>query len=218
MIPRSSSCHRMPNSTAAVVDPSAHRPRLSGSATKLAALCVMLVLFAGCTGAGSDATGSDTAAVTTAALTTAALTTVERSDATTGRADGAPAADRQLVAAMVDAINATAGGPVAAQRVLLEQLTHPDYLGEQQRCAQASITIGLDPVLDDLLPTPGWTPAATPDTAAPSAGVAIPTGTLYRMPVLVLVYTDVRRTGTDLTSLRISILDGRALLFPLCLN
>ncbi len=213
MIPRSSSCHRMPNSTAAVVDPSAHRPRLSGSATKLTALCVMLVILAGCTGAGSHTEGSGTAG-----SDTAALTTVERSNATTGPTDGAPAGDRQLVAAMVDAINATAGGPVAAQRVLLEQLTHPDYLGAQQRCAQASITIGLDPVLDDLLPTPGWTPVAAPDTGQPSAAMAIPTGTLYRMPVLVLVYTDIRRTGTDLTSLRVSILDGRALLFPLCLN
>lgn len=207
MIPRSSSCQRMPNLTAAVVDSTAQRARLSGSARKLAALCVMLVLVAGCTGTGS---APDTAP--------AASTTLQRSADTSGPTDSALAGDRQLVVALVDAINATAGGPVAAQRVLLEQLTHPDYLGAQQRCDQASITIGLDPVLDDLRPTPGWTPVVAPDTGQPSSAIAIPTGTLYRLPVLVLVYTDVRRTGTDLTSLRISILDGRALLFPLCLN
>lgn len=42
-------------------------------------------------------------------------------------------------------------------------------------------------------------------------------GAVYRVPALVEVYTGPIRTGTDLTSLEMAIIDGVAHTLPLCL-
>ncbi len=212
MIQKSSSSPRTPNSTSAVAE--ADRDRQQFGARIVVGLCTALILTA-CNG---SPVVSQELPVNSPEMTVGPpeLSTVDGSTAVPDPST-APV-DLQLVTELVSTINATAGGPVQTQRALLEQRTHPDYLSEQQQCAPATITIGLDPVLANLAPTPGWTPTAAPSTGQTAEPAVIPTGTLYRLPVLVLVYTDTRRTGTDLTSLRIAVLDGRAVLFPLCLN
>lgn len=114
-----------------------------------------------------------------------------------------PAADRAAVADLIDAINATAAGPVAAQQAVFASTVDPALTAGQQACAPATITIRIDPVPDNLR-------LAAADTVQP-------TGTHYTLPVLLEVYTGRIRTGTDLTALDLSVTDGVAHTFPLCL-
>jgi hypothetical protein len=132
--------------------------------------------------------------------------------------------DRAAVADLIEAINQTAAGPVAAQQQLLASVVEPGFDAEQAACAAATITIRIDPVLPDLRADPEWRPdpgTATNGTDAlkspASAVVSAPAGTLYRVPVLIEVYTESFRTGTDMTTLRLSVIDGVAHTFPLCL-
>ncbi len=133
-------------------------------------------------------------------------------------------ADVRAVESLVASINNTAGGPVATQQALLMIAVHPDFTAAQQACAAATITIKLDPVLADLTAAPGWAPAESTapestvtDSTVTDGGSRVPRGTLYRVPALIEVYTAGRRTGTDMTTLRIAVLDGTAHTFPICL-
>lgn len=131
----------------------------------------------------------------------------------------------------VDAINATAGGDVAAQQAVLTRLVDPTRAGEQAACTPATITIRIDPALGRLSPLAAHSePTATADstshtmasntssrTSGTGAAMA-PTGDAYRLPVLLEVYTGAVRTGTDLAGLELTMREGVAHTAPLCLR
>ncbi len=110
--------------------------------------------------------------------------------------------DTRAVQAAVDAVNATAAGPVAAQQAVLTRLVDPARAAEQAACAPATITIRIDPVLTRLTPRDGGTDGVR----------------RYRLPALLEVYTGALRTGTDLTGLDLTVADGVAHTPPLCLR
>jgi len=136
-----------------------------------------------------------------------------------GRADAAPGAppsdtstvppaDAAAVHAAIDAINATAGGPVADQQQRLAQLTDPDRRAGL-RCPVATTTVRFEPVYPGLRITGGQ-----------------PGSTGYALPTLIRIYTGDRMTGTDLTALELVVRpagDGAgagnaAYLTPVCVN
>ena len=116
--------------------------------------------------------------------------------------DGAPAAPESpaLVAirATIDAINATAGGPVAAQRAALDSLAADDQSAEQQRCPAAANTLAFEPAYGDLRPAPDG-PADT-----------------FLLPTYITIYSGDRIVGSDLANLTLRIVDGRARTTALC--
>ena len=119
-----------------------------------------------------------------------------------------PAADADAVHAAIDAINATAGGPVADQQQRLAQLTDPDR-SAGLRCPVATTTVRFEPVYPGLRIT-GRQPGSTG----------------YALPTLIRIYTGDRMTGTDLTALELVVRpagDGAgagnaAYLTPVCVN
>jgi hypothetical protein len=156
------------------------------------AVFVVAVLIAGCTGDAPSAARTSTSAET---------------------AGGAVDAVRRAI----DAVNATAGGDVAAQQRVLARLVDPARAAEQAACAPAGITVRIDPVLDRLTPVeappPGSAPASGGSPAAPTPGAV-----RYRLPALLEVYTGPIRTGTDLAGLEVTVADGIAHTAPLCLR
>ncbi|MEO5833082.1 MAG: hypothetical protein ABJA16_02800 [Nakamurella sp.] len=126
----------------------------------------------------------------------------------------------------VDAINATAGGDVAAQQAVLRRLVDPTRAEEQAACTPATITIRIDPVLGRLSPLAAHSePTAVSDsmgnTSSSTSGTGAtgsPTGDAYRLPVLLEVYTGAVRTGTDLAGLELTLREGVAHTAPLCLR
>ena len=106
----------------------------------------------------------------------------------------------QAIRAAVDEINATAGGPVAAQRAVLDRLSAPDEAEQQRACPEATTTLGFDPAYRDLRPAPGGT-----------AGE-------YLLPTYITIYTGGRITGSDLTTLRLWVVDGAARTAALCVS
>jgi hypothetical protein len=117
---------------------------------------------------------------------------------------------RTAVVATIDAINATADAGVAAQRAALTAAVHPDSVEAQRECRPATITVRIDAVVSELRADPDWRDPAAPEIA--------PRGSVYRVPARLAVFTEGRRTGTDLTLLHVAVLDGRAHTFPLCLS
>ena len=169
-----------------------------------AALVPMLLLVSCAGGPATIATTPTDAQSTSRTATTSVTSGLPDPASTPAEID---ATDYAAITSLVKQINRSSDS-LEDQKSTLLSVVHPSYAGEQQACPQASVTVLLDPAYPDLRPEPAWTPAGA--TAPPS-------GSLYRLPALVEVYTDGLRTGTDLTLLRVSVLDGQAYTFPLCL-
>ena len=107
----------------------------------------------------------------------------------------------------IEEFNATAAGPVTAQKAKLAELVSPGQASVQSRCPAATSTISFEPVYARLTPAPDWKPTSG----------TLP-GTVYALPTLIRVYTGDRITSTDLTDLHVSIQGGRAWLPALCLT
>jgi hypothetical protein len=124
--------------------------------------------------------------------------------ATPGGADNATLRAAQ---AAVARINATAGGPVAAQRAVLDALADPAQQQAQQSCGVASGTLSFEPVWADLRADPVWQPSA--------GGM---TGTVWSVPTVVRVRLGARIDATDLANLHFTIVGGAARTSALCVN
>ncbi len=102
------------------------------------------------------------------------------------------------IRAAVNEINATAGGPVAAQRAVLDRLVAPDQSADQRACPAATTTLAFDPAYRDMRLAAG--------------------GTEYLLPAYITIYTDGRITGSDLTTLRMWVTGGVAETAALCVS
>ncbi len=118
-----------------------------------------------------------------------------------------PQQDQQAIRSAIDAINATAGGPVAGQQAALAALVDPALSAAFRHCSPATSTLRFEPVYSDLRATPDWT-----------AEGGVPAGTLYALPVLIRIFTGDRITGTDLSTLHLGVHDGAASITPLCVG
>ena len=107
----------------------------------------------------------------------------------------------------IEEFNATAAGPVTAQKAKLAELVSPGQAAVQSRCPAATSTISFEPVYARLAPAPDWKPTSG----------TLP-GTVFALPTLIRVFTGDRITSTDLTDLHVSIERGRAWLPALCLT
>ncbi|WP_420122566.1 hypothetical protein [Nakamurella sp.] len=195
-------------------------------AARLAAAAVVLAVLVGC---------RDTPAATGTAAPGSAPAAAVSGEATISDAD------RAAIRATVDAVNATAGGPVAAQQAELLARTDPDRRGEVQRCPDATTTVRFEPVDRGLRAAPGSPDG--PDGSIGSDGsvgsngsngstgsggkggstpATAPGGTAYRWPALIRIYSGDRVVGTDLTTLQIIVRSGgtgvEAYLTPFCVN
>jgi hypothetical protein len=124
----------------------------------------------------------------------------------------APKADLDAIRATVDAVNATAGGPVADQQEQLGAHLDPARREEQRSCPTATTTLRLEPIEQGIRALP-----------EPSSGAGTdPTGTAYALPTLIRIFSGNRLIGTDLTTLRLVVRtagDGHeAYLTPFCVN
>lgn len=135
-----------------------------------------------------------------ALLAAAALTALLAACTTTpAPAPAAPAVDDPAITAIKAAIatvNATAGGPVAAQRAVLDRLAAPDAAAEQRACPTATTTLAFDPAY---------------------RGVTIDDGA-YLVPTYITIYTGDRITGSDLASLHFTVTDDTARTPTLCVS
>jgi hypothetical protein len=122
-----------------------------------------------------------------------------------------PAADVAAIETVLEAVNATAGGPVAAQRVALQRWVVQGEAKQQRDCPAAHNTLRLDAVYDDLRRTPGEPSTAPSTTSGPGH-------TEYLLPVLITIFTGDRITGTDLTTLRLFVTKGTARIGHLCVS
>ncbi len=123
-----------------------------------------------------------------------------------GRPDAVPPADLAAIRAAVDAINAAAGGEVAAQRAVLGGLVIADQAARQRDCPIAATTLRFQPAYRDLRPAPDY------DPAAPSPGTA------YLLPTFITIYTAGRITGSDMTTLHLWVSGGVARTEALCVS
>ena len=155
--------------------------------------------------------------------------------------------DIDAIRITIDAVNATAGGPVADQQAQLIAHVEPARRDEMQRCPTATTTVRLEPVDQGLrsLPNPpadSPVPSAPPtdppvsptppthppgdaeDAATSSSAPATPTadGITYALPTLIRIFSGDRLIGTDLTTLQLVVrIDGggrEAYLTPFCVN
>ncbi len=137
--------------------------------------------------------------------TTTEPTTAVRSAATSPRSTAASDPVEAMVRRTIDAFNATAGGPVSAQRSELLALLSPGQRSVQRACPVATTTIRFEPVYAWLAVATGWRPA----------GGTLP-GKIYTLPTLIRIYTGDRITGTDLTDLHLAVQGTSAQLPALC--
>ena len=133
----------------------------------------------------------------------------------------APPADVDAIRATIDAVNATAGGPVADQQAQLFAHVDPARRDEAQRCPTATTTVRLAPVVQGLRELAG------PPVASAAADSAVsmapdPRATVYGLPTLIRIFSGDRLIGTDLTTLRLIVRDAgagpKAFLTPFCVN
>lgn len=94
-------------------------------------------------------------------------------------------------------INQTAGGPVAAQRAVLERLVATDQAADQRACPTATTTLAFDPAYRGL------------QEAADGE---------YLLPTYITIYTGDRITGSDLATLHLWLVDGAARTSALCVS
>lgn len=102
------------------------------------------------------------------------------------------------IRATIDEINATAGGPVTAQRAVLQARVTVAQSADQLACPTAANTLSFEPAYGDLRPAPD----------DPDGG--------FVLPAYITIYTGDRIIGSDLTSLHLWIVDGRARTAALC--
>lgn len=103
-----------------------------GAGPVLAVLAALLMALSGCRdGADPDRTAPNAATAPVAIAT---------------GGEPVPDADLAAIRATLDAVNATAGGPVAAQQAELLARTDPDLRSEVQRCPAATTTVRFEPV------------------------------------------------------------------------
>lgn len=192
-------------------------------AARLAVAAMVLAVLVGC---------RDTPAATGTAAPGSAPAAAVSGEATI------PDADRAAIRATVDAVNATAGGPVAAQQAELLTRTDPDRRVEVQRCPDATTTVRFEPVDRGLRAAPGSPDGSVgsgrtegSNGSVDSAGsggdggstpATAPGGTAYRWPALIRIYSGDRVVGTDLTTLQIIVRSSgtgvEAYLTPFCVN
>lgn len=230
----------------------ARTPTIRSSTPRIAtarigvALLLATVLASCAAGPGRPGDSPDAGSGTSTALTSSAATastdsadTTTAATASTGSA-AIPTADAEAIRRTIDTINATAGGPVADQRAVLDRLAQPDETDQQRDCPTAHTTLRLDPVYGDLRRPPDDRPTgsptspsgstSSPSTAAGASGLppatdrepSSPAGsgaaTPYLLPVLITIFTGDRITGTDLATLRLFVIDGTARTQHLCVS
>jgi hypothetical protein len=101
------------------------------------------------------------------------------------------------IQATIDAINATAGGPVGAQRAVLQSLAAPDQRADQQACPAANTTLAFDPAYRGLRQTGDGE---------------------YLLPIYITIYTGDRISGSDLATLHLRLMGGAARTSALCVS
>lgn len=140
----------------------------------------------------------------------------------------APAEDLDAIRANVDRINQGAGGSVEAQQALLAQAVNPPVDPAQDPSAEPPVDPAEDPRVDTQ-GTPATCPAATTTvalepayrelTARPDlAPEGADQGQTYLLPAVVRVYVADRRTTTDLTLLRFTVVGGIARMAQVCVR
>lgn len=204
-----------------------------GAGPVLAVLAALLMALSGCRdGADPDRTAPNAATAPVAIAT---------------GGEPVPDADLAAIRATLDAVNATAGGPVAAQQAELLARTDPDLRSEVQRCPAATTTVRFEPVERALRAaatagplTNGSNGAEGSIGAGRSTGTDGPTGTdgstgadgananagsggtAYQWPALIRIFTGDRVVGTDLTTLQMIVRSGgteaEAYLTPFCVH
>ncbi len=146
--------------------------------------------------------------VLAACTPTPAATPIDRSGAAApGAGAPDPSPDERAIRAVLDALNATAGGPVERQQSVLRGAVDPALLDQLDRCPAATSTLRIEPVYAALRPDPDWQGAS-----------GTPAGTVYALPALIRIFTGDRVTGTDLGTIFLGVRDGRALLAPVCVS
>ena len=172
----------------------------------------------------------------TPAPDTTAAASADPTPVTVRPADDIPADAATAIRATIDAVNATAGGPVADQQAALIAHVDPARRAEAQSCPAATTTVRLEPVdqgLRSLPEQPAGPPSGT-DTVPPTGtGTGTPTGTnatTYALPTLIRIFAGDRLIGTDLTTLRLIVTNTgtgtgtatgtgtEAYLTPFCVN
>lgn len=115
------------------------------------------------------------------------------------------AAHRALVSGYFDAVNAAADQGSAAQERLFEGTQHPDF--RDLRCPLQGLTVTADPAFSTLHTDPEWLPPLADDR---------PRGTVYVVAATVTVQRSTEVLGTQIGSLHVVVLDGRAYGFSPC--
>jgi len=175
----------------------------------IVAMVVTAMVSAACTGGSPD----PTTPVASASGHPSMSTDGQARASADGRATP-PSADLAAIRDVVDAINATAGGPVARQRSELESLAAPNQLAQQRACPVAHSTLAFQPAYRDLRRA-----SRTDDPVTASASDSeSATGTAYLLPAFITIYTGDRITGTDLTTLRLWVVAGHARTGALCVS
>lgn len=121
----------------------------------------------------------------------------------------APVPDEvQAVLVLLEQLNGVAGGPVADQRALIDEVVDPGQVDAQESCGRATTTLSFEPVPERARLRPDWTPpAGTVD------------GEVWGIPVLMRIHSGDRIVGTDLTELHVVVApDGTARLPAMCIN
>lgn len=137
-------------------------------------------------------------------VTGAACTGAESIPATTAMMAAIPPSDEQAIRTAMGALNTTAGGAVAQQQTALRGVADPAGIAALDNCPPATSTLRFEPVWGGLRPDP--------------AADADPDGTRYALPTLIRVYTGDRITGTDLTTLQLTVRAGAAYITPFCVG
>ncbi|MTD16128.1 hypothetical protein GIS00_19500 [Nakamurella sp. YIM 132087] len=117
-----------------------------------------------------------------------------------------PAEVRTALEATIAAINATANGPVAGQRAVLDDRADPGQAALQSSCGAATSTLSFEPV---------WTDLQAADFA-PTSGTL--TGPVYSLPTLIRIHRGGRIVGTDVAELHLTAVDGVGRTTALCVG
>lgn len=119
-----------------------------------------------------------------------------------------PPAEVGAVLALLDRLNAAAGGPVEEQRSVIEASLDPGQLAAQASCGTATTTLSFGADAGRARQRPDW---------SPPAGTV--NGTVWGIPVLMRIHSGDRIVGTDLTELHVVVgPDGTARLPAMCIN
>lgn len=101
------------------------------------------------------------------------------------------------IRAAIGEINHVAGGPVDAQRSVLDRLAAPGESATQRACPAATTTLAFDPAY---------------------AGLQSRDDSEYLLPTYITIYTGGHITGSDLATLRLWVINGAARTSALCVS